>query len=300
MAFLPEEELSGDAHTDGTVELLVAMCSNFMTTLDSSLLGAKIASLEEQIESAGDDNVDEDSYLEKDVIGLTGPQIQDILVLEIERNKDTVLWKNDGKNAKGNDRRLRNALAAMDNTCNIFAAKHFPNLGPHVNSAYTKFFKEKFTTEIKSFLSNGNSALRYCLFVSSLYHLDMQGKDSILSLEIWQSLPLNTRPSSFLHTCPMKPRFRYVEKESNCGRRGRQLLEISLGFCSRYRTKYAANLCFMDLSVKVDEHLLKTMPKPMTPTKLNLKEKAKRKTQETQKLNLREKARKIIANPNQA
>ncbi|KAL3893838.1 MAG: hypothetical protein SGCHY_005610 [Lobulomycetales sp.] len=49
----------------------------------------------------------------------------------------------------------------MDNTCNIFAAKHFPNLGPHVNSAYTKFFKEKFTTEIKSFLSNGNSALRY-------------------------------------------------------------------------------------------------------------------------------------------
>lgn len=171
MKTLGESGLRGDILDTCSLEYVFTLCNVLHTCVDPFKLNARIDSIngaraEEEGYDEAEKGVDAaDGETQRDGSEpLSLFEIRRILEQEIDGQRDPIRFDFDKKaqNAKKTTRE-RNGLAAMAKVCTILSDKFdwLKPQGSHFNAEYARFFSTKHGTEVKSFLTNGNSLYRY-------------------------------------------------------------------------------------------------------------------------------------------
>jgi hypothetical protein len=168
--------LTGLVNNTTNIEYLVKLCDTLFNTMDPSKLERRLKKQREESGVVDDDDGEEDSdEADSEVDGIDfsdANQVRNAFREEVEGALDPVLFQIGGKEGKGDARkstRIRNCLATMRQVGLIFGKEYgFSFLGSHVGQEYAqKHLRLKFETEIKAFLTCGNSPRRFISIYSN-------------------------------------------------------------------------------------------------------------------------------------
>ena len=165
MKSLGEGGLRGDIVETCSMDYILQLCNVLDMCIDPSKLGARIDKINGiRAETDGDDVEDTGDVEEKDgTEPITPVELSRLLKEQIEGESEAVRYDFGQKRANvRKSTRVQNGLAAMGRVCAMLSdVDGFKQLGDHVDCIYAKFLVTKLSTEIKSFISNGNSLYRY-------------------------------------------------------------------------------------------------------------------------------------------
>jgi hypothetical protein len=176
---LKDNLLKGLISKNSNREYIVKMCSTLQTILDPSKLKVQIEKFrgfqetdddeeeEEKEEDAGEKEAESrEEEVEERLDFSNTTVLRRIMIEAVESEQDAVLFDFDIK-TKSKSIRARNALATMSQIGKCFQLKYdFQTFGAHVDEQYAhKHLQVKFETEIKSFITCGNSPFRFASYL---------------------------------------------------------------------------------------------------------------------------------------
>jgi len=173
---MEDKTLKGLVNNSTNIEYLAKLCDVLYNTMDPAKLSSRLKLRREDDgadteDDGGEGDSEEADPEDKGIDFSDGSQVRNVFLEEVESELDPILFQIGGKEEKGAARkssRIRNCLATMRQVGGIFGQTYgFSFLGSHVGQVYAQMhLKLKFQTEIKSFLTCGNSPRRFTSFYS--------------------------------------------------------------------------------------------------------------------------------------
>jgi hypothetical protein len=216
--------LRGDVVETRSLNYTIQMCLVLDTIIDPFKLGVRIDKENGMREESGDDATpvegdEADSETQEDgTEPITPFQLSRMLMEEIDGESESIRYDFGKKrmNPKKTTR-VQNGLATLEQVRTLlsFAYGWLKPQGAHFDAPYAKFLSTKLSTELKSFLSNGNSLYWYTRPHFNI--LVLVESDLLQSVDLRSSVYSSTQSIAFLCTFRMRLQPRSIVMGIPCG-----------------------------------------------------------------------------------